>query len=196
MSEKSKNLFYKFIGGVTVASLIAVGLWWLNSLDDEDEVIDFIQNSDDSNINFNENHSKIKIVISGKNIILNSSNPKEIDENQISTLFVLSDNFDIYIVIQVKDENEQNEIFNSISKHEIFTTGILDINKVLFCSTAPGKGHIARHIESYIFVDDDVENINNFSKFIPKIICISDTNSNSLINKIMLKLFNHWKKVV
>jgi len=70
MSEKSKNLFYKFIGGVTVASLIAVGLWWLNSLDDEDEVIDFIQNSDDSNINFNENHSKIKIVISGKNVIL------------------------------------------------------------------------------------------------------------------------------
>ncbi|KAL6593213.1 hypothetical protein U3516DRAFT_673113, partial [Neocallimastix sp. 'constans'] len=112
-------------------------------------------------------------------IILNSSNPKEIDENQISTLFVLSDNFDIYIVIQVKDENEQNEIFNSI---------------ILFCSTAPGKGHIARHIESYIFVDDDVENINNFSKFIPKIICISDTNSNSLINKNNVEIVQSLEK--
>ena len=109
-------------------------------------------------------------------------------------MFVLSDNFDIYIVIQVKDENEQNEIFNSISKHEIFTTGILDINKVLFCSTAPGKGHIARHIESYIFVDDDVENINNFSKFIPKIICISDTNSNSLINKNNVEIVQSLEK--
>jgi len=70
MTEKSRNLFYKFVGGVTVATLVAIGLWWLNSLDDEEEFSDFIQNADnDSNINFNENHTKIKIVISGKNVL-------------------------------------------------------------------------------------------------------------------------------
>eukprot|EP00833_Pecoramyces_ruminatium_P001462 jgi/Orpsp1_1/1175494/evm.model.c7180000054090.2 len=195
MTGKSKNSFYKFIGGVTIASLIAVGLWWLNSLDDEDEVNDFIQNSDgDDTFNFNEKHSKIKVVISGKNIILNSSNPKEIDDNQIATLFTLSEYFDIYIVIQVNNENEQNEIYNSINKHEIFRTGILDINKVLFCSTVPGKGHIARHIEPYIFVDDDIESIDNFSKFIPKTICITNSNPDSLKNKNNVEIVNSLEK--
>ncbi|ORX55963.1 hypothetical protein BCR36DRAFT_174802 [Piromyces finnis] len=179
MTAKSKNLLYKFIGGVTVASLIAVGLWWLNSMDDEDEVNEFIQVPDNDSNNIDK-HSKIKMVISGKNIILNPDNPTEIDDNQISTLFALSDNFDIYIVIQVKDENEQNEIYSAISRHEIFKTGVLNINKVLFCATAPGKGHIARHIEPYIFVDDNVEIIDNFSKFIPKSICITNSNPSSL----------------
>ena len=109
-------------------------------------------------------------------------------------MFALSDNFDIYIVIQVKDENEQNEIFNSISKHEIFKTGILNINKVLFCSTAPGKGHIARHIEPYIFIDDNVETIENFSKFIPRTICITESDPISLKDKNNVEIVNSLEK--
>jgi len=69
MSEKSRNLLYKFIGGVTVASLIAVGLWWLNSMDDDDD-INFIQSPDNENLEYNETHTKIKMVISGKNVLI------------------------------------------------------------------------------------------------------------------------------
>jgi len=163
-------------------------------MDDDDEINNFIQSPDNENFEYNENRSKIKMVISGKNIILNSSNPKEIDDNQIATLFALSDNFDIYIVIQVKDINEQNEIYNAISQHEIFKTGVLNINKVLFCSTAQGKGHIARHIEPYIFVDDNIEIIDNFSKFIPKSICITDSNPISLRNKNNVEVVNALEK--
>jgi len=69
MTGKSRNFLYKFIGGVTVASLIAVSLWWLNSMDDEDEVNDFIQGPDnESNLGIIDKNSKIKIVISGKNV--------------------------------------------------------------------------------------------------------------------------------
>jgi len=70
MTEKSKNLLYKFIGGVTIASLIAVGLWWLNSIDDDDEINNFIQSPDNENFEYNENRSKIKMVISGKNVLV------------------------------------------------------------------------------------------------------------------------------
>jgi len=71
---------------------------------------------------------------------------------------------------------------------------VLNINKVLFCSTAPGKGHIARHIEPYIFVDDNIETIDNFSKFIPKSICITDSNPISLRNKNNVEVVNALEK--
>eukprot|EP01132_Coremiostelium_polycephalum_P003738 gene3738-4657_t len=73
-------------------------------------------------------------------------------ESERDDLIRIAKESDLYIITQIEDETEEDQVNNLLKQYGIFDAG-LNPFKVLFCATTQGRGHMSRQLESTLHID-------------------------------------------
>ncbi|KAF2074932.1 hypothetical protein CYY_003765 [Polysphondylium violaceum] len=92
-------------------------------------------------------------------------------ESEKDILVKLAKEADLYLITMVENEQEEKQVDQLLSEFGIYNSG-LNKNKSLFCSTSQGKGHISRHLEVILHIDDDISVLQMLKPFVKYLVLI------------------------
>jgi len=92
-------------------------------------------------------------------------------ESEKDILVRLASEADLYLITQTENEDEEKQVDNLLKSFGIYDAG-LNRNKSLFCSTSQGKGHISRHLEVLLHIDDDITVLQMLKPFVKYLVLI------------------------
>ncbi|KAI9098054.1 hypothetical protein DFS34DRAFT_619458 [Phlyctochytrium arcticum] len=104
---------------------------------------------------------KRRITVSMKDIVLWNPSPDPTNPNHAFResalpflhMLVSQSHNEVYLLMVVNSDEEEVQIVSLLESSGLFNSG-LDSRRVLFCSTEEGKGHMIRHIEPLVHVDN------------------------------------------
>eukprot|EP00697_Spironema_sp_BW2_P017768 gnl/Spiro4/9567_TR5074_c0_g1_i1.p2 gnl/Spiro4/9567_TR5074_c0_g1~~gnl/Spiro4/9567_TR5074_c0_g1_i1.p2 ORF type:complete len:233 (+),score=87.09 gnl/Spiro4/9567_TR5074_c0_g1_i1:53-751(+) len=91
----------------------------------------------------------------------------------VSSLCLLSKACDLYLITQVADDKEEEQLRALLLDSGAVAAG-LDPRKVLFCSTPAGRGSMVRQLAPTLHIDADVVPLRALLPHIPKLVLIGD----------------------
>eukprot|EP00126_Sphaerothecum_destruens_P006251 Sdes_comp19282_c0_seq4m10316 len=99
----------------------------------------------------------LRLSLSGEIIANEENSPAEnlflvLKIDTLAMLRKMCDSFDVFLVVQIKQMEEQCVWLKCLSAAGFFNQ-CLDERKVVFCTSSEGKSHIVRHIEPQIHID-------------------------------------------
>ena len=97
----------------------------------------------------------------------------------------LSNKYDIFLIIMIKDKKEENSIFDNLKP--ILEDYIVYKHRVLFCSSIDGVCSIVRSIDPLVHIEDNNYVIVNLIRYINEFWFVSDDYNNekqNILNKI------------
>lgn len=105
-------------------------------------------------------------------VILDESSPEDLQEHAIvrpsvvDVLLELAKSCDLYLIARVLDDASEEKVISALDAVGVFTTGGMNRNKVLFCSTESGRSSFVRQLEPDWHIDTNTEIISQLSRFI------------------------------
>eukprot|EP01118_Nematostelium_gracile_P014478 TRINITY_DN5654_c0_g1_i1.p1 TRINITY_DN5654_c0_g1~~TRINITY_DN5654_c0_g1_i1.p1 ORF type:complete len:229 (+),score=38.56 TRINITY_DN5654_c0_g1_i1:95-781(+) len=96
-------------------------------------------------------------------------------EEGIAALLKLLTNNDLYLITKVNSDQEEVTIMKLLDESGVFWAG-LNPNKVLFCSTEEGRGHMARQLSVHMHIDESPQVLNFLKPFVPSLVQITPVN--------------------
>jgi hypothetical protein len=125
-------------------------------------------------------------------------------KQQYETLLLrLSQECELYLVGQVKSDQEEEQIISKITSTKLTGDNPLSIveaglnqNKILFCETDRGKIAIARQLEPDVYIDIDEGVVTELARFLPLVALINTSattttkSQQKVISPSLLDLFD------
>ncbi|KAG4985722.1 hypothetical protein JHK82_033329 [Glycine max] len=106
-------------------------------------------------------------------VILEKSNTEELQVKQatirssvLEVLLEITKFCDLYLMDRVLDDESEKRVLVVLEDVEIFTSGGLVKDKVLFCSTENGRSSFVRQLEPDWHIDSNPEIISQLARFI------------------------------
>eukprot|EP00467_Chlorarachnion_reptans_P005432 CAMPEP_0114509860 /NCGR_PEP_ID=MMETSP0109-20121206/13454_1 /TAXON_ID=29199 /ORGANISM="Chlorarachnion reptans, Strain CCCM449" /LENGTH=265 /DNA_ID=CAMNT_0001689079 /DNA_START=171 /DNA_END=968 /DNA_ORIENTATION=- len=109
-------------------------------------------------------------------------------EKSSKVLQILCRQCDVFLVIKEEegkdnygDDRIQKKMLNSLSKEGLIDAGFKS-HRIIVCSTAMGKAHIARHLAPDLYMDVEAEPLTAVRQHIRDTVMIGDGDSKSVTN--------------
>ncbi|GAM21489.1 hypothetical protein SAMD00019534_046640 [Acytostelium subglobosum LB1] len=99
-------------------------------------------------------------------------------ESERDTLLRLAAAADLYLITQVDEDKEEEQVASLLKSTGVFEAG-LNPHKLIFCSTAQGRGHISRHLEAYLHIDDDKTVLSSLKPYVQHLLHVFDINADT-----------------
>ena len=104
------------------------------------------------------------------NIINDNSNDSNSNrDNVINTIKHISQLCVLFIIVNVKNDDDQQQILNN-TLHEVIDNEYLPIHRILFYETDIGKIAIVRQLNPSIYIDNCSRDLDKLSQHIPQVI--------------------------
>ncbi|KAK9702200.1 hypothetical protein K7432_011363 [Basidiobolus ranarum] len=90
--------------------------------------------------------------------------------------------YDIYLLMQVSSPEERRQIIHLFSSAGLFnptkpgSDDAIDQSRLVFCQSPEGKEYIARNLNSFVHVDNDVKIIRNLTPFVKRFVWVRRTS--------------------
>ncbi|KAK9687390.1 hypothetical protein K7432_014807 [Basidiobolus ranarum] len=176
----SKRFVYSGIATVVTAAVVAGAWWWYSSDSSDDEGSDTeISDSLNSRNPAKNSIHKPKLTISGNKLLFDREH--HILPESWRHLGILSQQFDLYLILTVHDQEQADKVMNELRNTNLFS--LLDTRKVLFSQTTEGRSHMVRHLEPYIHIDSDISIIEKVAPFIPRCIFLDQSRDSATVSE-------------
>lgn len=106
-------------------------------------------------------------------VLFNETSPEELQENgamlrsgAAETVKELARACDLYLVTQCLDDTSEMAVMSALESAGLFAQGMVNRDKVLFCSTPQGRASFVRQLEPDWHVDTSGDIINQLARFV------------------------------
>lgn len=123
-------------------------------------------------------------------VILVETTPEELQKHAtmrssvLEVLLEMAQYCDLYLMERILDDESGERVISSLNDAEVFKSGGLISDKVLFCSTENGRISFVRQIEPDWHIDTNSEIISQLARFIKHQLHISPSRSECLASNV------------
>ncbi|CAN6463493.1 unnamed protein product [Victoria cruziana] len=116
-------------------------------------------------------------------VILEESTPEELQRHAtvrpsvVEVLLAITKYCDLYLMERILDDESSERVLSALENAGLFTTGGLNKDKVLFCSTENGRTSFVRQLDPDWHVDSSSEIVSQLARFIRNQLHVSPTGS-------------------
>ncbi|CAN6463492.1 unnamed protein product [Victoria cruziana] len=130
-----------------------------------------------------EFHPPMKMTCQLLGVILEESTPEELQRHAtvrpsvVEVLLAITKYCDLYLMERILDDESSERVLSALENAGLFTTGGLNKDKVLFCSTENGRTSFVRQLDPDWHVDSSSEIVSQLARFIRNQLHVSPTGS-------------------